>query len=453
MRRRWTRLVLVAVALRVAFSLVAVHPWPLTADAAEYSRQAEELLRDFPGSEQYYWPPGTSYVLAPAYAVFGASAVIARLVMIAVSVASVVACVHLARRLVVDERVAWRAGWVLALMPSAVLMPSQPFSFDVTMLGVTLCAVWALVAWDRRQPGWCIASGLALGVAVVARPGSASLFLALLVAAGAITTRLWKRRDYSGVLRLVGGVVTVGVFAALLALPAVVHNARSGAGPTVSTNNDGNLLLGNNPYTRNYKTWHQGQHPFAEFPARERLYLERHFTPGGDADRRAEMRNTALTYMAEHPGTTALRTVNRARAFWGFDYAFSNGLRVDLGAPTALVLLAAAVEVGGYIVFGLLVLAGLILGRGYFRGRRWLFVIALVLAYQLPYLIAFSGGRWHLPVLALLAPVAAAGLTALGPPATAVRRVASSRALVISAVVFLLLQVEYAWFVLLEAAL
>jgi 4-amino-4-deoxy-L-arabinose transferase-like glycosyltransferase len=448
-RAFWLRLLGVALAVRVLFSLLLVWGWPLTSDGSGYSGQAEGFLRDFPGAGQYYWPPGTSYVLAAVYEVLGAGRVSARLTMIALSVATVAATVLLARRVLDDERAARTAGWVMALLPSAVFMPSQPFSFDVTMLGVTLAVLGALAAYDRGQARWLVGGGLALGLAAVARPGSVSILAALVPIGVVAAVRLWRAGERVRVRALalgaVGGAIGLG---AIVAVP-LVHHHDIGAGWTVSTNNEGNLLLGNNPYTPDYKTWHLGQHDFDEFGEPARSYLNTHFfNNGGTREQREAMRDDALDYMTGHPARTALRTVNRVRAFWGFDYTYSNGLRADWGEPPLPVAAAAGgLEVGGWLLFGALALAGFFLGRALFRPSRAMLLIAVVLAYEIPHAIAFAGGRWHLPVLALLAPFAAAGVVALGrSPRDVVARVRASRPLLVAIALFLLVQLEYAYF-------
>ncbi len=444
----WLRLLATALAARVVFSLLLVAGWPLTSDAAAYSEQAESFGGDFRGDEQYYWPPGTSYVLAAFYELLGAGRWSARVAMILVSLATVVATVLLARRVLRDEAQARTAGWVMALLPSAVFMPSQPFSFDVTMLGVTVCALGALAAYDRGQARWLLTAGAGLGLAVVARPGSASVLGALLPIGVVAAVRLWRAGDRARVRALALGAVGGALaFGAIVAVP-LVHHHDVGAGWTISTNNEGNLLLGNNPYTPHYKTWHLGQHDFDEFDEPARSYLNSRFTTEGTLEERRAMRDEAVDYMKGHPGVTAVRTVNRARAFWGFDYTYSNGLRADWGAPPLPVAAAAgAVEVGGWLVFGALVLAGLVLGRGRFRASRLAFVLLLVAAYQIPHWAAFAGGRWHLPLLALLAPLAAAGIASLGrSPREVLARLRGSRALLVALALFLALQAEYLFF-------
>jgi 4-amino-4-deoxy-L-arabinose transferase-like glycosyltransferase len=450
--RFWLTLLGVALLARLVFSFGLIADWALVSDGSAYSDQAIRLMAPGPDTQEYYWPPGTSYVLQAAYEVFGVSRHVARLTMIAVSLGSVVATVLLARRVLADDRAARIAGWVLALVPSAVFMPSQPFSFDLTMLGVTLCVLCALVAVDRGQGRWLALSGLAIGVAAAARPGSYSVLLALVPAAVLVAVRLWRAGERRRLGFLAAGALAFAVLAAAPVVPAIVHNHDVGAGATISTNNEGNLLYGNNPFTRDYKTWHQGQHDPAEFPADERAYLEEHWQAGGPPEERRKMRDEALEYMRDNPARTAWRTTNRVRAFWGFDYTYANGLRSYTDAPTPVVGAAGLLEVGGWGVLMALVLAGLVLGRRLFRPSRLLFLLAVVTAYQAPHWIAFSAGRWHLPVLALLAPLAAAGIVALGSPRQALGRVLGSRALLAALAVFVLLQVEYAYFVLVAAS-
>ena len=448
-RRFWVPLLGTALVVRLLFSLGLIAGWPLVSDGFAYSEQARQMTGELPGTQEYYVPPGTSYVLAAAYELFGSGRGSARITMILVSMLTVVATVYLARRVLNDERTARRAGWIIALLPSAVFMPSQPFSFDVTMLGLTLCVLWSLMAWDRRQARWLALAGLALGCAATARPGVISILAALVPAALLGARGLWRAGERARVRLLAVGAVAFAVLMVAPLLPAINHNDEVGVGATVSTNNEGNLLFGNNPYTRDYKTWHQGQSEATD--PDEVAYLDRWFTLGGPPERRKEMRDEALDYIVDHPGTTAWRTANRVRAFWGFDYTFSNGLRADSAAPLPVVGAAGLLEVGGWFVFCALALAGVFLGRRLFVDRRLLLLLAVVLAYELPHIVAFSAGRWHLPVLAVLAPIAAAGLTALGSPREAFARVRSSRALIIALGVFALIQVEYAYFVLIAA--
>jgi 4-amino-4-deoxy-L-arabinose transferase-like glycosyltransferase len=449
--RFWGPLLGTALALRLLCSLLLIAGMPLVSDGAAYAEQAVDGLG---GDEEYYWPPGTSYVLWVAFQVLGEGRWAARIAMIAVSMAALVVTVLLARRVLRTEAAARRTGWVMALMPSAVFMPAQPFSFDTTLLGITLCVLLVLVAWDRRQARWLPLAGLALGLAATARPGSVSILAALVPVALVVAWRAWQAGERAAVQRMVAGALAFGVLLVAPVVPAVLHNEDVGAGATISTNNEGNLFFGNNPYTPDYKTWDQGQHAFDEFEPAERDYLTENFTAGGTPEQRGHMRDLALEYMADHPGRTLWRTANRVRAFWGFDYTYANNLRAEWDAPAPAVGVAALLELGGWFVFGALAIAGLVLARDRFRDGRLLVLLLVVGAYELPHIIAFSGGRWHLPVLGLLAPLVAAGWEALPlrSPRLTVQAVLRSRPLLVGLAVFGLIQVEYAYFVFTAAS-
>lgn len=447
----WPLLLGTALVLRVLLSVAVVAGWPLVSDGSAYSEQAEQMVREFPGTEPYYWPPGTSYVLWVAYELFGAGRTVARATMVLISVGSVAATVLLARRVLRSETAAWRAGWVMALLPPAVFMPSQPFSFDLTMLGLLLCLLGLLLAWERGEVRWAAGAGLALGVAATARPGVLSVLLALVPVSVVAARRRLHAQPPLRPHRLAAAAVAFTALLVAPLVPAVLHNAALGAGATVSTNNEGNLLFGNNPYTPDYKTWDQGQRELDELEPEERAYLEEHFTAGGSPEDRRHMRDQALDYVRAEPARTAWRTLNRARAFWGFDYTYSNGLHADASAPLPAIGAAALLEVGGWLVLGALALVGLVQGRGQFRPGRLALVLLVVGAYQLPHLAAFSAGRWHQPVLPLLALLAAAGLSALGSPREALPVVRQSKALLVALGLFLLIQVEYGAVVVTDA--
>lgn len=333
-RRYWALLLGTALGVRLLFSVLAMAGLPLVSDDSAYSLQAEGFTRDFPGDEPYYWPPGTSYVLALADELLGASSAVARLTMVAVSLLTLVATVLLARQVLDDPRAVRLTGWILALMPSAVFLPSQPFSFDLTMLGITVAVLGTLLAHDRGRLGWLALAGLGLGVAAAARPGSASLLAALVPIGAVVLARRWRAGERALVGRMALGAVLGTLIAVAAVVPTMLHNCDVGAGAVVSTNNEGNLLFGNNPWTPHYKTWHQGQHAFEDLSPPETAYFKRVFSSDGDPEKRELMREEALDYMGDNPGVTLLRTVNRARAFWGFDYTYANNLSESLMWPS-----------------------------------------------------------------------------------------------------------------------
>lgn len=69
----------------------------------------------------------------------------------------------------------------------------------------------------------------------------------------------------------------------------------------------------------------------------------------------------------------------------------------------------------------------------------------MVVAYQLPYMLSFSGGRWHSPAVGLLFPLAAGGVTWLSSRQGRWRAIRASRSFWVGMAVFALIQVEYAY--------
>jgi hypothetical protein len=129
-------------------------------------------------------------------------------------------------------------------------------------------ACLAIVAWRTRHKGafaplatW-FAAGCSLRLATLSRPSSQSVFalclaaLAALPLIGYVKPRLlhptwlvsWRNTAAWALTCVVGVLVCV--------IPVAHHNASAGAGWVISTNNEQNLFLGNNPYTPNYTTWH-----------------------------------------------------------------------------------------------------------------------------------------------------------------------------------------------------
>jgi hypothetical protein len=266
-------------------------------------------------------------------------------------------------------------------------------------------------------------------------------------------------------LLLGAGALVAATAWALLVGPVVAHNAAAGAGWTVSTNNERNFFLGNNPYTPDYKTSHLGQRSLDELSPDARSYLEGFYDR---PDARVAMRHAALQYVLTHPARTALRTLNRATSFWGFDYIASREIQkaFDWGQRKTLPLLA--LEAGSYLAVLALAVVVLVVGRGRsgdthageppapVRGaltapgqalaydRTWcVWLVALALAYELPYAIAFSGGTYHFPVLPLLIPFAA---VAVASPKATWRRLRASGPAWIALALLGAIELQYAYY-------
>ena len=156
--------------------------------------------------------------------------------------------------------------------------------------------------------------------------------------------------------RLAAGATAAALVGLACVLPACAHDARSGAGWTVSTNNERNFFLGNNPYTPDYKTSHLGQRSLEELDPEARTYLESFYAR---SDQRAAMQHAAIDYMVHHPARTSLRTLNRATSFWGFDYLASREIQNWRGWSAARTLPLLALEGASYLAVAAMALVTL----------------------------------------------------------------------------------------------
>jgi 4-amino-4-deoxy-L-arabinose transferase-like glycosyltransferase len=446
-RQFWIALIVVAFILRAFVALVLLGHMPITSDALAYSQQADHILHPVAGPDPYYWPPGTSYVLLPFYWAFGVHDWVARLVMIGISVGTVVTTTLIALRMLNSVRPALLAGWVLALYPGMWIEASQPFSFDVTLLGVNLTVLFALRAWETRRFSDYAIAGLSLGLAGLSRPSTLILGVALvLFALVAVARRRSEDRPTDGARLATGAAVLVVCTAAVLA-PAIAHNEADDQGPTISVNNELNVWIGNNPYTPIYRTDRIGQHPVSYFPADERAYLNKYgYGSHPTRAQRSATLHEAERFVGDHPAITAVRTVNRARAFWGFDYTIPELLRTDWGKSAKVEAVAIVFVVGGYGLLALLLIIGLVFARQLFRSGRLAFLVTMVLAFELPYTLAYAAGRWHYPTLGLLAIPAGVGAAWLLDTPDRWRQLRSSVPFWIATGVFLLIQAEFAYF-------
>jgi 4-amino-4-deoxy-L-arabinose transferase-like glycosyltransferase len=445
-RGYWLALIGTALFLRAFVAFVVLGQMPIFSDARGYSDQAVNLI-DGNTHHPYFWPPGTSYLLAAGYWVFGVHAWVARLLMIAVSVLSVVTTTLIARRLLRDTRAALLAGWILALYPGMIMQSAQPFSFDLTLLGVNLTTLFALRAWESGKLWDYGIAGFALGFGALARASTLSLILPLAVFAVVIMRRRQAEGQPTGFGRVAAGAAVLVACTAATVSPAVIHNAVDHQGATLSVNNELNIWVGNNPYTPNYRTDYLGQHELSYFSPEVRNYM-RPYVYGADptrAQRSTDLRE-ARRFVEHHPAVTALRTANRVRAFWGFDYTISNLFRTDWGKGSKAEAVGLLFEAGGYLVLAFLIIVALIFARNLLRpGSLW-FLIALIAAFQLPYAPVYGAGRWHYPVLGLLAVIAAAGATWLANTPHRWRRLGASGVFWIATILFVALQAEYAYF-------
>jgi 4-amino-4-deoxy-L-arabinose transferase-like glycosyltransferase len=365
---------------------------------------------------------------------------VARVVMVALSTATVVLTAVIARELARNARAARIAGIAAALYVPAVLLIAQSYAQHLAALCLVAVALFGLRAVREKSLGSWVVAGAALGVGCLTRPSMASVAPVLAVL---IAVALWRAKGDGHALARLGAGTAIGVAVCVgIIAPVQAHNASAGAGWTISTNNERNLFLGNNPYTPDYKTSHLGQRELGDLDAQTRAYLESFYER---PDARLAMQHEALSFMASHPLVTAHRTLNRATSFWGFDYLASRIIEEDRGGGKKALAAMLLLEAGAYAVVMALAIASLFAFKqeqdAWWRGG----LVAIALAYQAPYVVAFSGGTYHFPVMPLVIPFAAAVLANARSVRELWARVRASRATVIALVAFVAIQVQYAY--------
>lgn len=431
----------VSFALRLLFGLGVVDAMPLMSDAASYDEAAKGMLRVFPGEEAYYWPPGLPALLAGWYWVFGTGVDVARCFSVVISTTNVVLVYELARQELSNEQTARWAGWIMAFYPPSIMMTSQVVSQPVEMTALLAAILLLLFGLRRKKWGWVAGTGVAFGVGVLVRPSLLSVVFLLLILLAVRLYRKIRNRLEVAVQPIVGVGVGLLLLGGMLA-PAVVHNHAHGRGWTLSTNNQYNLLLGNNPHTPLYKTNHLASRPLEELSTDARAYL-RSVTEKG-ASGQSVLREVGA-YVWKHPGTTLLRTLNRIRAFWGFDYVASRRIQIAYSLGWGPLVGLLSLEAGGYVIVMLLVLIGLVEGWSQL-GWETTIIGGVVVGYQIPYWIAFSSGTYHFTLVGLLVPIAALGVRTLTDWIQGRRAFRSTAWLALLIGAFLLLQAEYAYF-------
>lgn len=442
-RLYWIRLLSVALLVRIVDAFIVFGSMPFISDARSYSKTAQALLRDFPGAEAFYWPPGQPMFLAGLYTLFGTSPAVPRLATIILNVLCVVLTVLLSRQVLKDDRSVRFAGWIAALYPPSILMSGQPYSQPLASVAILLTVYLAWRGWKEGRVLLFALSGVALGVGILTRSSMLSL-VPVLGVIWLIMLRRARHTDEATGARvagpLLGGLLTVAAI-----IPVFLFNHSHNAGWNISTNNEANFFVGNCPYTHFYKTSHLSVRDLNLVDSAARAYI---MSIQNRPDGREAMMKASLEYIIENPGITIIRTLSRIRTFWGFDYVLSREIQeyynLGIGSLTALL----AFESGGYVLVGMLIITGLFLARDRVVPMATKYLLWVVIAYQIPYMISYAAGNYHFPVVWLLIPFGGAGLARIVPlGAEAWEAIKGNRRLWIALIVFILVQVEYAYWV------
>jgi len=429
----WLALGLAALAVRIVVACLLFCGMPDASDPRAYADQARQMVEGTSPPQPFYYPPGRSYALVPFFRVFGTSNAVVQANSIFIDVACVLAAAVLAHQVLRRRSAARLSGWVAAFYPPAIMLSGFSYTMNVVMLTMLCSTCLALLAgrcWPRpdlRLTGsggageelflrwrfrlvwlslgaWFL-SGVFLGFAVLTRPSTASVVFVPAAWFSLLLVRLIKPKLLGEATRISPSATIAAGAAFLIGLagcvaPVLKRQHDLGAGWSIATATEA-VFYGNNPYTPHYKTWH-----LVALKAGSPEYKAYLTTLTSQADPRDAMLHEAKRYILARPDIFLLRTVNRIRAFWGFDYlASANVQQAHWGGRAALGLCLAA-EAGGYCLTMLLVLAGLFLWQRAMTGGHAALLVGLTMAYQLPYAFIVACGSYRFPVMGFLFPFA-----------------------------------------------
>ena len=383
----------VGVALRLVL-WIALADVALIADASVYVGMALQLLR----GEAFapYHPPGLSFLLLPAHAIFGDGERVARAAMIAIYVATSFV-LRAQTRALSSPRAANLAVVCFALYPTCIWGSVEPLT-QLPSAAYLLAIAWLAPGLVTRPRVLAAAAlGLATGALILTRP-SALVFL--------VGVPLYLVARGAG-LRSAG--IAVGIATVLVGAWLAHAHAMTGRFVFVNDANSLNFFIGNNTYTPLYKTWWFGSHSAGTggVPAAY-TELQREITAQPPAERERLYRSEALKHIAARPDLFVLRTLNRVRVYFALDSSTVGWMRLYGLVETPAAIAIMAVEAVFYLAF----LAGAVLAflapPSNAGGRERQVVAAIAgLLYALPYFVAFSHPTYHFPVVILALSLAA----------------------------------------------
>lgn len=371
------------------------------------------------GRWPFFRPPGYPYALSAVYRSAGVGFLAPRVAQMLLGLGSAFLLYLLGRRLFGPA-----VGLVAALLVSTswVLIHFEGELLDAALfLFLNLALLLLLVRFaGGGGPALALAAGLTAGLAAVVRPTILSFVpFALVWLYRQVRHRDGPRRGVAAGLSLLGG-------AAVAILPVTARNyAVSGEFVPISTNAGVNLLIGNNEKaTGTGGSIRIDGVPFTnsdELPRCLRASAQIRGRPVGAGELSRELGLTALRYMRENPARTLWLMGRKALLFWGpAELGHQRELTLDREASRTLSRLPL-----GFPEFTALGFAGLALllaahrpgwrrvaadeGESAPRAAVGLLLLFVAVTFG-SLLVFFITSQYRLPVLPVLALLAAYGL-------------------------------------------
>lgn len=383
-------LILGAILVRVAAIIVLQQPVD-AGDPLAYFMMAKSLVEDGQMVDQFgnraFMSAGYPLVLAPFFALFGSSVLVALGVNMVLAGISIGLIYRLTLALSARREAGLFAAAIFATWFAGIWNASTLAKENLTtplLLGLALCAVG--IARDHKPRSIALMAGLLWGASLIT--GGSALPLCLGVGTALILLWRGKRRFApafkSGLWFLLGAAV-------LLAPWLYATNAMVGR-PVLTTNAPFNLYIGNNPAatgkfvaipdTPMAEGWHDARRELGEIGTADRLQRE------------------ALDWITDNPGRFAELSALRLAYFWE-----PNIPDADDFATSRAVSFIRIFEVLQYLLIVVLGVLG-------FRARqiasdgKWV-AAAMILGFWLVHAVIYIIMRYRDPIIPLLIVMAA----------------------------------------------
>ena len=387
--RAFAAIVASGLMLRV-LCLVALAQFPLVSDALSYHEMAVKLLH----GDRFdpYFPPGVPGYLAFVFRIFGESQIAARASMLPFYVA-LSWLIHRVVGRLSGRRAASLAVLIFTLYPAHVFNAITPLTQLPTATCLMAIVYLVLRLCDGGRGALAIPLGFFLAWLSLIRPSNLPFL-------GAVPVFLLVRTRR---LLVVAGALAL----AALMIGGWLYRAHAMTGRFVMINdaNSLNLFIANNPYTPLYRTWWFGSHG-DESPGVPEGYraLSKRIQQSPPEVRDKLYSRVAIEHIRGRPDLFVVRTLNRLRAYFGFDTNTGSHLRAWARVPTSIALGVVILDAAFYWLVMVSALAFLFRGhRSSMRSVDLWFVLGTIVTYAIPYWLTLSHPTYHFPVIPLFA--------------------------------------------------
>ncbi len=384
-------LAIAALAIRVAWILFA-RTIPIS-DFAEYDARGWGIAEgrgfvDANGSPSSFQGLGYPAFLAGVYLVWGHSILAAQIANALLGIATVLLTFLVARRLTIDGR-ALLAAALVAFMPSHILY-SSVLATENLFTVLFLAFIWLM--WPspalRRYVVVVLIAGAILGLSWLVRP-TLLLFpiaLALMLAATRVS---WKRA--------VATTAGVGMIALLVVTPWAARNVAKMDALTLDTAGGINFWIGNGPHSTGTYVVLPPDNPIDGYH--------------NEADRNQAGFRLGLEYIVDQPIDWVAGFPKKFWHLWVSDRSAVNWStqQTERSVPSVVPRTLEFLAQGYWMALALLMVAAILPTVTHPRAvtRMNVLIIGVFVYWSLFHFMGFGSGRFHLPVIPLMAIVAA----------------------------------------------